>query len=71
MMAAVFAVVLGQDDAVAADMVDLADLLLVGADHGHMLADLAEQLALALRGSCASWRIHSRTGDWFSRRYSS
>ena len=50
MMPAVLAVALGQDDAVAADAVDRADMLLVGSDHGHMLADVAEQLALALAG---------------------
>ena len=48
MVAAVIAVTLGEDDPVAADMVDGADMLLVRSDDSHMLADLAEQLAFAL-----------------------
>ena len=41
-------VVLGQDDAVAAHLVDGADMLAVRADHVEMLADVSEQVALAL-----------------------
>src|SRR4249919_230074 len=48
MVAAVVAVGLGEDDPVATDMVDGADMLLVRSDDSHMLANLAEQLALAL-----------------------
>src|SRR5688572_30648446 len=39
---------LGQDDAIAGDPVHRADMLLVAADDFHMLADLAEHLALGL-----------------------
>ena len=39
---------LGEEDAVAAHLVDRADMAAVGADHLHMLVDLAERLALAL-----------------------
>src|SRR5687767_166955 len=39
---------LGEDDPVAAHLVDLADRGAVGADHLHMLGHLAEHLALAL-----------------------
>ena len=39
---------LGQDDAVAGDPVDRADMLVVAADDFHMLADLAEHPALRL-----------------------
>ena len=46
MRAAAVRVGLGQDDAVAGDLVDGADMLLVVADDFHMLADLAEQAAL-------------------------
>src|SRR5437868_2519708 len=38
----------GEDDAVAGDLVDRADMLVVVADYIHMLADLAEQAALGL-----------------------
>ena len=48
MVVAVFAVALGKNDPVAADMVDGADMLLVRPNDRHMFADLAEQLALAL-----------------------
>ena len=46
--AAAVGVGLGQDDAVAGDLVDRADMLVVVADDFHMLADLAEQAALLL-----------------------
>src|SRR5215217_7173002 len=43
MRAAAFRVGLGEDDAVAADLVDGADMLVVVADDFHMFADAAEQ----------------------------
>ena len=39
---------LGEDDAVAGGLVDLADMTIVVTDDFHMLADLAEQAALVL-----------------------
>ena len=41
-------IVLGQDDAVAADLVDGADMRAVRTDHFHMLGDAAHMLALGL-----------------------
>src|SRR4029077_20557751 len=45
---AAFGVGLGQDDAVAGDLVDGADMFVVAADNFHMFADGAEQAALLL-----------------------
>ena len=48
MVASIVAVALGEDDAVASNMVDGADLFLVRSNHAHMFTDLAEQLPLSL-----------------------
>ena len=48
---AAFRIRLGQDDAIACNLVDGPDMLVVIADHFHMLADLAEQAPLLLRRS--------------------
>ena len=69
--AAAFGVGLGQDEAVAGRAVDGADMLVVAADHFHMLADLAEQAALLSAGVRASRRNRPRTATDVSRRYSS
>src|SRR4051794_11262613 len=46
--AAAFRIRFGQDDAVAGDLVDRSDMLVILADHFHMLADLAQQPAFLL-----------------------
>ena len=59
--AAAFRIRLGQDDPVAGDLVDRADMLVVVADDFHMLADLAEQAALLRRAVAPAREVVSRT----------
>ena len=67
MDAAAVGIALGQDQAVAGDAVDGADMLAVAADDFHMLADLAEQLALA-PAVCSRQLVKSSSKrDRFSR----
>ena len=48
MHAPAFGVRLGEDDAVASDLVDGADMFVVATDHFHVLTDMAKQAALAV-----------------------